>query len=230
MTVHEGHRERLRDSFLAHGLDSFHEVQALELLLFYAVPRRDTNPLAHALLDRFGGLDGVFSATEQELCDVPGISTGTACLLRMIPQIMRKSEVERASSVVEINSIKDAADYLIPRFRYERDELLILLCLDGQRRITHVEVLSRGVVNSVLIDVRRIVEIALKRKAVSVILAHNHPDGPTRPSYEDDHATGQVYNALATMNIALYDHLVISGEDYTSYRASGALDLFRYQY
>ncbi len=131
MSVHDGHRERLRERFINHGLDSFNEIEALELLLFYAIPRRDTNPLAHALLDRFGGLDGVFSATEQELCDVPGISTGTACLLRMIPQIMRKSEVERASRVVEINSIKDAADYLIPRFRYERDELLILLCLDG---------------------------------------------------------------------------------------------------
>ena len=172
----------------------------------------------------------MISATEQELCEVPGINTGTACLLRMIPQFMRKSEEERASHITAIKSPKDAAEFLIPHFRYERDELVILLCLDNQRHISHYEVLSRGVVNAVAIDLRRAVEIALKRKAVSVILAHNHPDGPARSSYEDDRVTGQLYTILASVNIELYDHLVIAGEDYMSYRSTGALDLCRYQY
>ncbi len=108
--------------------------------------------------------------------------------------------------------------------------MLILLCLDGQKRITHTEVLYRGVVNSVNFDVRKVVETAIKRKAVSVIVAHNHPDGPARPSREDDSATQTIFRALLNVGIKLYDHIIIAGDDYASYRQSGALELFRYGY
>ncbi len=230
MGVHDGHRDRMRDRFFANGLGAFNEIEALELLLFYAVPRKDTNPLAHALLDRFGSLDYVLSATEEELCEVSGISRKTAALLMMVPQLARMAEVSRANRIVEIKSSMDAIQYLIPRFRYERDEVFILLCLDGQKRITHTETLYRGVVNAVNFDVRKVVETALKRKAVSVIVAHNHPDGPVRPSREDDTATQSIYRALLAVGITLYDHVIIAGDDYASYRRSGALDLFRYSY
>lgn len=230
MGVHDGHRDRIRDRFFANGLDAFNEIEALEFLLFYAIQRKDTNPLAHALLDRFGSLDYVLSATEEELCEVPGITKSTAALLMMVPQLARMAEVSRASRIVEISNSRDAIQYLIPRFRYVRDEMLILLCLDGQKRITHTEVLYRGVVNSVNFDVRKVVETAIKRKAVSVIVAHNHPDGPARPSREDDSATQTIFRALLNVGIKLYDHIIIAGDDYASYRQSGALELFRYGY
>lgn len=230
MGVHDGHRDRLRDRFFANGLDTFNEIEALELLLFYAIQRKDTNPLAHALLDRFGSLDYVLSASEDELCEVPGITKRTAALLMMVPQIARMAEISRVNRIVEIKNSRDAIQYLIPRFRYERDELFVLLCLDGQKRITHTEVLYRGVVNAVNFDVRKVVETALKRKADSVIVAHNHPDGPVMPSREDDAATQTIYRALLAVGIKLYDHIIVVGDDAASYRQSGALELFRYGY
>ena len=112
MAIHDGHRERLRDCFLEHGLDSFHEVQALELLLFYAIPRRDTNPVAHALLDHFGSLDAVFAASERELCDVPGVGKSTAALILLVPQIFKRSRVAAASEKRYIRNGREEAEYL----------------------------------------------------------------------------------------------------------------------
>ena len=109
MAVHDGHRERMRDTFLVHGLDSFTEVQALEFLLFYAIPRRDTNTLAHALLERFGTLEAVFDAAEQELCEVPGVGKNTAALIRLVPQILKRSRVAAADEIKTIRNGREAA-------------------------------------------------------------------------------------------------------------------------
>ena len=230
MGVHEGHRERMRERFFRHGLETFNEIEALEMLLYYAIPRKDTNPLAHILLERFGSLDYVLNASEEELCSVPGISKTTAALLMMVPQIMRLSEVSLANRNVDVSRAEDAVKFIIPHFRNRQNEILLMLCLDSQNRVTHTEVLNQGVVNYVTFDPRRVVETALKRHAVSVILAHNHPDGPALPSREDDSATSQVYRALSSVGISLYDHIIIAGEDYASYRRSGALDLYKFSY
>lgn len=223
MSVHDGHRERLRNSFINHGLDGFSDITALELLLFYAIPRRDTNVIAHALLDAFGSLSAVFSASVQELCQVPGIGENSAALIRMIPQLMKKSMVSRAEAIQTIMSSEDAGNYLLPRFMYEEDEIVLMLCLDSQRRVIGCTEMGRGVVNAVEINIRRIVETALKSKAASVIIAHNHPDGLAVPSKEDDEVTKKISASLALMGIPLADHLVIAGDDYASYRDLGLL-------
>ena len=230
MGVHDGHRERMRERFLKYGLDNFSEIEALELLLFYAIPRRDTNPIAHALLERFGSLDEVLHASVEELCELPQITPYTAALLRAVPQLARMSELKRAAGNGAVADTAEAVRYLRPYFRYEREEVMLMLCLDALRRVRAVETVSRGVVNGVSFDVRRVVELALKRKAVSVILAHNHPDGPALPSHEDDLATSHVFRALQTVGIELLDHLILAGEDFTSYRESGTLDLYRFGY
>ena len=220
----------MRSRFLQHGLDSFNEIEALELLLYYAVPRKDTNELAHALLDHFGSLYYVLSASVEELCEVPGIGRNTAVLLMMLPQIVRKSEIENADRVTEITCVEDAVKVLSPRLKNEEDEIMMLVCLDGKKRISHMEVVNHGIVNGVSVDVRRVVELALKHKAVYVIIAHNHPHGPAMPSREDDSTTSLIYNALNTVGISFYDHIIIAGDDYVSYRRSGTLDLYRYKY
>lgn len=228
MGIHDGHRERLRDSFRENGLSGFDAIRSLELLLQYAIPRKDTNPIAHALLDRFGSLQAVFDATERELCEVEGIGPHSAVLIRLIPQIMRKSAVDHAAELRYILSTADARDVLMPRFLYEQDELALLLCLDSQRRVIKCVELARGVVNSVNVDVRRILETALKLRASSVILAHNHPDGTARNSREDDLVTRQVYQALRTVGIQLTDHLIFSRDGVLSYNDSGALKICEY--
>ena len=148
MSIHDGHRERLRESFRKNGLDGFDAIRSLELLLQFAIPRRDTNPIAHALLEDFGSLQEVFDASEQELLQVEGIGPSTAVLLRLVPQILKKSAVDRAAELRYLTSTADARDYLMPHFLYERDEKALLLCLDSQRRVIRCEELARGVVNA----------------------------------------------------------------------------------
>ena len=227
MGIHDGHRERLRSRFIEHGLENFNELNALELLLFYAIPRKDTNPIAHALLDRFGSLYGVFDAGERELMEVEGVGESAAALIRLIPQLVRKSYMSRSDSNTAIASSRDAAEYLMPRFLFEKDEFILLMCLDSRKRLISCTEIGRGVVNAVDVNVRRIAETALKSRASYVVISHNHPDGNVLPSREDDYVTKRVYSALDAINIPLLDHIIVSGERYSSYSDSGILDMFR---
>lgn len=228
MGVHDGHRDRLRARFSEHGLDNFNELNALELLLFYAIPRRDTNEIAHALLACFGSLEGVFLASERELLQVPGIGTNAAALIRLVPQLMKKSALSRPNRRETIMNSSDAGRYFIPRFMYEQDEVVYLLCLDAQKRVIKCAEMGRGVVNCVETSIRRIVETALKYKSSSVILAHNHPDGLALPSSEDDMVTKQVNTALALVGVSLEDHIIVAGDDFVSFADSGIMRLYRY--
>ena len=227
MGIHDGHRERLRTNFLENSLDGFNEVNSLELLLFYAVPRRDTNELAHRLLDRFGSLYRVFDASYHELMEVEGVGENTAALIKLIPEIMRKSRVSETADIKVISSASAAGKYLVPRFLYQEIEILLLVCLDSCKRVIACAEISRGVVNSVDANVRRIVETALKYRACSVIMAHNHPGGVALPSVEDDATTGLVGKALSSVGITLADHIIVAGEDYASYAGSGMMSLYR---
>lgn len=223
MGVHDGHRDRLRQSYLEHGLMSMNDINALELLLFYAIPRRDTNEIAHRLLDRFETLDGVFSASAEELQEVDGIGENAAALLTLIPEIMKKSRVSKSREIRQIRSSDDAGACLLPYFLNERDEVVYLLCLDTKRCVICCAEMGRGVVNSVDTGIRRIVEKALKVRASSVILAHNHPDGIALPSREDEVFTRALYNALETVGIRLEDHIIVAEDDYTSMADTGLL-------
>lgn len=221
MGVHDGHRDRLKTRFMEHGLDSFNDLNALELLLFYAIPRKDTNVMAHDLLDRFGSLSGVFEASLRELTDVPGIGENAALLIKLVPQMMKKCQVSKANDIRVFRTPSDLGRFLVPRFIDERDELALLLCLDSRKALICCQVLNRGVVNAVDITVRRMVEIALKNKAASLVLSHNHPEGIALPSREDEAFTNKAREALRLMGIELVDHIIVAGDRYFSMRDSG---------
>ena len=228
MGVHDGHRDRLKQSYLEHGLQSMHDINALELLLFYAIPRRDTNEIAHHLLDRFKTLDGVFAASVEELCEVDGIGENAAALITLIPEIMKKSRLSKSREIRQIRSSEDAGEFLMPYFMNEKDEVVYLLCLDSKRAVICCEEMGRGVVNTVDANIRRIVEKALKVRACSAIIAHNHPDGIALPSREDDIFTRALYNALETVGVRLEDHIIVADEDYTSIADTGMLCFCKY--
>ena len=228
MNVHEGHRERLRRSFLENGAQSITDIQAMELLLFYALPRRDTNVTAHLLLQRFGSLDGVFAASAEDLCEVEGVGEYAAALLLLVPELMKKARISKARELRQIRNSEDAGQYLLPFFMNEQDEVAYLLCLDNKRAVICCAEMGRGVVNSVDTSVRRMVEKALKVKAVSVILAHNHPNGIAMPSREDDIFTRTLFNAMETVGIHLEDHIIVADEDYISFADSGLMGVLRY--
>ena len=226
MGIHDGHRERLRARFVEHGLDNFNELNALELLLFYAIPRKDTNVIAHELLERFGTLSGVFDAGVRELIEVKDVGYNTAVLLKLIPEIMRKSLISKEEAFPEIRNSKQAGAFLIPRFRYQKDEFILVLCLDVHKRLISCTEIGRGVVNSVDVNVRRIAEIALKNRASSVIVAHNHPGGCPIPSKEDDYTTQMIYRALEAIQIPLADHIIVANDHIGSYADTGLFHLF----
>lgn len=226
MGVHDGHRERLKANFAENGLDGFNDLNALELLLFYAIPRRDTNVIAHELLNRFGNLDNVFNASIQELMDVPGIGENAALLICLIPQMAKKRELSKVSNMREFCRSSEVAKFLIPRFINERDEVAMVVCLDTQNCMLCCEVLNHGDVKSVDISVRRLVETALKHKASAVVLAHNHPDGALMPSREDEVFTNNARDALRLLEIRMMDHLIIAGNRYFSMKDSNMFGRF----
>lgn len=228
MGVHDGHRERLRKNFIDKGgLSGFSDLNALELLLFYAIPRRDTNPVAHKLLERFGTLHGVLTATEQELMEVEGVGESGAVLLRLVLQISRRSEISKTKEIRAIITSSDAGNYCLPRFLYEEDEVVLMLCLDAKRRVIKCVEVGRGMANAVESNLRLITETALRCKACGVVIAHNHPDGIALPSTEDNIATQQIMAALEPLGIEFVDHIIIAGDDFVSYGDSGMLPTFR---
>ena len=228
MGVHDGHRERLRARFAEHGLESFNELNALELLLCYAIPRRDTNELVHRLLDACGSLSGVFQASMQELTSIPGIGENAAALILMVPQIVKKAHVSKAKETKIIRNSTDAGNYLLPYFLDEQDEIVMMLCLDNKRAVICCREMGRGVVNCVDANIRRMVETALKVKTTTVIIAHNHPNGVALPSREDDNFTRTLYRSLGLLGITLEDHIIVANDEFVSLADSGVMHLFKY--
>jgi DNA repair protein RadC len=221
MAMHDGHRQRLKDRFLLEGLDNFDELQVLELLLFYAIPRVDTNPMAHRLLKRFGSLSQVLEAPAEELLRVGGIGEHSAVLLNLINQMSRFYLMDRAKREKVLPTIEDCARYLQSYFYGRTRETVFLLCLDAKCKALCCKEMGEGSVNSAGISVRKIVETALREGASSVVLAHNHPSGIAIPSPEDIHTTRRLAAALASVEIALADHIVVADDDYVSMVQSG---------
>lgn len=228
MGIHDGHRKRVKEKFIEFGLDSFSDVEVLEFLLFFAVPRKDTNEIAHHLLNQFGSLHGVFNASYYELLEVPGITVNSAILITFISRLQRKIEISKTKSIRIIKNSKDSSAYLIPRFKNEQEEVMLLLCLDAKRSVICCKELGRGTAVSVDIDCRKVAETALKVNAVTAIIAHNHPGGKLYPSVEDDSLTQILYKALRNVEIKLEDHLIIVDDEYVSYADAGAMNLLRY--
>lgn len=221
--LHAGHRERLRGRFLSEGLDGFAEHNVLELLLFYAVPQRDTNLLAHKLIEKFGSLAGVLDAPAEELCQVDGVGRNMAVLLTMMPQLFRRYKLSGLSTGQPLNTIEKAGAYLLPRFIGLRNEVVYLLCLDAKCKPLCCRQLFEGTVNIAQINTRKVVETALSMNASSVILAHNHLSGVALPSQEDEMTTLRVAAALDAVGVALADHIIVADDDFVSLAQSGLL-------
>lgn len=219
--LHKGHRERLRDRFLFGGLDDFTDIQVLELLLFYGIKQRDTNEIAHKLLNKFGSLSGVLDARVEDLMEFSYVKENAAALLKLIPQISRRYLVDRASHSTMLRTIEECGNYLLAQFVGRRNETVFLLCLDAACKVICCWEVGEGGINSANISTRRIVETALSAKASSVILAHNHPSGIALPSGEDIQTTRKVAAALDSVDIILTDHLIIADDDFVSLAQSG---------
>lgn len=221
MSIHDGHRSRLKARFLEQGLDGFTDIQALELLLFYAVPRRDTNPIAHELLRKFGSLRQVMDAPVERLMEVDYITENAATLLKLAPAMLRYYQVDKIQEEMPLVTIQACGDYLKHFFFGRKNETVFILCLDAKCKVLACREVGEGSVNSANVPIRRVVEIALAEGASTVILAHNHPSGIAIPSGEDIATTRRLAAALSTVDVILADHIVVADGDYVSMVQSG---------
>ena len=209
--MHEGHRERLKERFLENGLLGFADHELLELLLCFAIPRKDTNPLAHKLLEAFGSLGGVLNAHPLDLMAVDGIGKNAAALLsllRLLPRRVRLSTTQNAL----IRSPQTAVNHLCALCAGAKTEQFYVLMLNSQHRLKYTLRLNEGTVNQSTVYPRTVVEGALRHGAAAVILAHNHPSGDIEPSVEDIETTDRMRAALASIGIRMLEHFVV-GED-----------------
>jgi len=218
---HDGHRKRLKARFIKSGLDDFEPHNVLELLLFYSVPRKDTNPLAHRLINRFGSLSGVFDAKPEELMKVDGITENTAVLISMVPQVARKYLEDKAEAKNVIGSFFDIGTYLMPKFVGRTVETVMLASLDNKNKIISCSIVAEGESDRANLSKRKIMEEAMRVDATRVILAHNHPRGFAVPSAEDIYLTEEIYSLLKTVGIELVDHIIFAEDDFVSLAASG---------
>lgn len=216
MSIHDGHRQRLKSRFRKEGLDNFDELYVLELLLFYCVPRRDTNPLAHKLLEKFGSLTGVLDAKPEELEKVEGVNESISTFLSLITQIGRYYQIKQSEPGQILRTIEQCGNYLVPYFFGREVETVFMLCLDAKCKVLCCKKVGEGSVNSANIPVRRIVEMALAVNATTVVLAHNHPGGLAIPSADDIETTHRVAKVLEAVDIILADHIVVSKDDFVS--------------
>ncbi len=221
--LHKGHRDRLRKRMLEKGLDHFEKHEVLELLLFHAIPRRDTNELAHRLINTFGSFSGVLDAPYEELLKVKGMGPTAAALLKMAPQLLRVYLTDQSERGCVLDSTLKLGHYLVGRYVGCRIERTYLLCLDNTGRLLACRMLSEGSLEQVPIIPRQVAEEAMRTGATAVVLAHNHPNGFAIPSSQDITATRTLYKALQGVGIRLADHIIVAKEDHYSLADAGVL-------
>jgi DNA repair protein RadC len=220
---YEGHRERLRQRFINTGFEGLHDYEIIELLLTYAIPRKDTKPIAKALIERFKTLKNVLDAPIDDLGKVEGMGKNSAVYIKMMREMVTQYFKDRAKEQKIFKTLEELITYLRAVIGGKTNEVVHVLYLNSKNELINAENLSEGTVSEAVAFPRRIVEGALKYGATSVILAHNHPGGVAEPSEGDDRLTEAVKEALKTVGITLQEHVIISEEGFYSYRKDGMI-------
>ncbi|MBE6734583.1 MAG: DNA repair protein RadC [Ruminococcaceae bacterium] len=217
--THEGHRERMRQRYLATGFDSFQDHEILEMILYNCYSRINTNNIAHRLLENFGSLSAVLEAPVDSL-KAAGLSERVAVYLRMIPDIARVYLDDRNNSKDKIISLDNIGEYFVSKFIGRIDEHLILLLMDAKCKELFCGVVASGTSCGSDVPVRQIVDLAMRYNATNAAIAHNHPSGVALPSKTDVKTTNALHSTLAMVGIRLVDHIIVADNDYISLRES----------
>ncbi|RCX16113.1 DNA repair protein RadC [Anaerobacterium chartisolvens] len=222
--LHEGHRQRVKARYLREGLDAFEDHQVLEMLLFFCIPMKDTNELAHKMIKEFGSLSGLFEAGPEDICKRCGVSENTAILASLVPSLARRYFKDKWRDKPLLNSSLKAGEYAVSLFAGRIYEAFFVICLDSQNRVNYSALVHEGTINEAPVYPRLIVEAALRHQASGVILAHNHPGGSLRPSQSDLEATKRIITALEAISIKVIDHIIVAGDRYTSLTERGLIN------
>lgn len=218
-----GHRERIREKFASNGLDSFLDHEVLELLLTYVIPRKDTKPIAWALLKRFGSLAAVLDAEPEQLAEVKGIGENTSLFIKLVRSVFKKYTFDEVKERITIRTPQQVLEYCQASLAGKKEECLEVIYLSVRNTVMGTQILASGLIDRVAISPRKIVESALAAKASAIILVHNHPSGDATPSHEDILLTQDVIQAARLFDISVHDHIIIGGNSHYSLKANGKI-------
>lgn len=213
--IHKGHRERMKKRYMLQGVESMNDHEILELLLFYAIPRRNTNELSHKLIEKFGSISAVFDAGIACLREVEGIGESAAMLITMVPKLARIYLSDKHENVREID-FREIPKMVVDKYVGVENERLHLLLFDVKKKLIFSGAINEG--NSTLVEIytKKIVTLANQYNARFAIIAHNHPSGNAMPSSGDIKATNVVKDILKSIDVKLIDHLIVADGDYVS--------------
>lgn len=215
---YSGHRRRLKEKYKSGGLDTWLDYEVIEFALSFAIPRRDTKQISKALIARFGTLSGILEANKEELQSISGINEHTTLFIHLLKDIARLYLKNTLLDKDLVSSPELVVNYLKASLKGGIDEEFHSLFLNKSNRLITAETIQKGTVDKAIIHPRKIVERALHNHAASIIIAHNHPGGSVKPSVDDYNVTDMIKNALKTVEISLLDHIIISSNNYFSFK------------
>ena len=214
--IHAGHRQRMKERFLANGLEGFSPHEAIELMLYYAIPRRDVNELSHRLIERFGSYRAVFDANYEELISVEGVGENVAILFKLMAAGWQKYAMCDDETPFLYDSVQKIGSYAVRLFVGASVEKLYVMLFDNKMMLLDTVKIAEGTINEIKAQPRIIVEKVFQKKASSIVLIHNHPNGTAYPSEADLKYSRYLKDLLSTMGIELVDHIIVSGRFYRS--------------
>ena len=221
--MHEGHRSRMRKKYIEYGADVFAAHEMLEMLLFYAKKREDTNALAHCLIDTFGSFDGVLDADIKDLMNVKGVGEQTAVLIKLTKDLSEYYHKAKWRDARTLLNVEETGYYLVDMIGAKPYESLYILCLENANKILIFQEVERGCVSSATVNIRKVVEIAIRNNAAKVVIAHNHPSGIVSPSQQDIALTQVLKKAFTSIDIKMIDHIIVGGQGFTSLAKDGRI-------
>lgn len=219
--MHEGHRERMRKKFFKGGISSLEPHEILEIILYYSIPRGDTNQIAHDLIKSFGSLSNVFDADIKDLINIKGVGESSAVLIKTIASLSDYCQKLRWSEHPHLKNANDTGAYILDMIGERPEEYFFLLSLDISGKVISFNEIEHGTVSSSNVDTRKVLECAIRCRASSVVLAHNHPTGTLLPSSGDIELTNSMMRAFDAIGIALTDHFIVGGGGFISMAEKG---------
>ena len=216
-SIHDEHRMRVRADFFRNGIDENtppHKV--MELLAFFGIPRKDTNEMAHVLINRFGSVSAVLDASPEQLMSVPGVGEHSAAFFHMLPQLFKIYTLEKKRHPKIFGSMEEVGEFLVDKYMNIDEEVFALTSLSKRGKLLSFDILERGDIDSVGVSIRKLVKKAIDKNSGCIVISHNHPGGIALPSSEDLVITEQVSQAVNAVGIPLLDHFIITDDDYVS--------------
>jgi DNA repair protein RadC len=216
-----GHRDRLREKFISAGGAALHDYELLELLLFYAIPRKDVKAIAKRLIARFGSIRKVFSAGHEELLAVEGVTVNMAALVAVGRELCGRFLEEKTLDGEIMSSPEIVANFARAKLAHLKDEVLMAVYVNSKNRVCGYDFISEGTVDCAVVYPRKIVKKAIERNASGIIISHNHPSGECEPSADDISLTRKVKDAAGTVDIRVLDHVIVGTAGHYSFVEKG---------